>query len=136
MSAPPLADVRTLPLVVFGIVVAITLVITWWASKRTKSADQFFAAGRSVSPVQNGLAISGDYMSAAAFLGVSGLMFLYGFDGYLTGVAALVSFVPVLLLLAERMRNAGQYTMADLLTFRLNERPARTAAALGTLCVA
>ena len=135
MSAPPLADVRTLPLVVFGIVVAITLAITWWASKRTKSADQFFAAGRSVSPVQNGLAISGDYMSAAAFLGVSGLMFLYGFDGYLTGVAALVSFVPVLLLLADRMRNSGKYTMADVLAFRLHEGPARTAAAIGTLAV-
>jgi cation/acetate symporter len=74
-------------------------------------------------------------MSAAAFLGVSGLIFLYGFDGYVTGVAALVSFIPVLLLLAERLRNAGKFTMADMLAFRLNERPARSAAAVGTICV-
>ena len=130
-----MSEVKALPLVVFGIVVAITLVITYWASKRTRSADEFFAAGRSVSGLQNGLAISGDYMSAAAFLGVTGLMFLHGFDGYLTGVAALVSFVPVLLLLADRMRNSGKYTMADVLAFRLHEGPARTAAAIGTLSV-
>jgi cation/acetate symporter len=135
MTTPLAADVKALPLVVFGIVVAITLVITWWASKRTKSAEQFFAAGRSVSGLQNGLAIAGDYMSAAAFLGVTGLMFLYGYDGYLTGVAALVSFIPVMLLLADRMRNSGKYTMADVLAFRLHEGPARTAAAVGTLTV-
>src|SRR3954454_2583872 len=131
-----MSDVKALPLVVFGIVLAITLVITYWASKRTSSASDFWAAGRGISPLQNGLAIAGDYMSAAAFLGVTGLMYLAGYDGYLTGVAALVSFIPVLLLLAERMRNAGQYTMADVLSFRLNARPARTAAATGTLCVA
>ena len=130
------ASVRTLPLVIFAIVLAITLGVTYWASSRTKSASDFWAAGRGISPAQNGFAIAGDFMSAAAFLGVSGLMFLYGFDGLITGVAALVSFIPVLLLLAERLRNAGQYTMADLLTFRLNERPARTAAAVGTLFVA
>jgi cation/acetate symporter len=130
------ADVRTLPIVIFGIVLAITLGITYWASSRTRSATDFWAAGRGISPLQNGFAIAGDFMSAAAFLGVSGLMFLSGFDGLITGVAALVSFIPVLLLLAERMRNAGRYTMADLLTFRLSERPARTAAAIGTLFVA
>ena len=130
------ASVRTLPLVIFAIVLAITLAITYWASRRTRTATDFWAAGRGISPLQNGFAIAGDFMSAAAFLGVSGLMFLYGFDGFITGVAALVSFIPVLLLLAERMRNAGRYTMADLLTFRLSERPARTAAAVGTLFVA
>jgi cation/acetate symporter len=130
------ASVRTLPLVIFGIVLAMTLGITYWASSRTKTATDYWAAGRGISPLQNGMAIAGDFMSAAAFLGVSGLMFLYGFDGFITGVAALVSFIPVLLLLAERMRNAGRYTMADLLTFRLSERPARTAAAIGTLFVA
>ena len=130
------ASVRALPLVIFAIVLAITLAITCWASNRTRTATDFWAAGRGISPLQNGFAIAGDFMSAAAFLGVSGLMFLYGFDSLITGVAALVSFIPVLLLLAERMRNAGQYTMADLLTFRLNERPARTAAAIGTLFVA
>ena len=130
-----LASVKALPLVVFGIVLSITLGITYWASKRTSSASDFWAAGRGISPLQNGLAIAGDYMSAAAFLGVTGLMYLFGYDGYLTGVAALVSFIPVLLLLAERMRNAGKYTMADVLAFRLEPGRARTAAAVGTLTV-
>jgi cation/acetate symporter len=129
------ADLKALPLVVFGIVLLITLGITYWASQRTHSATEFWAAGRGISPIQNGLAIAGDYMSAAAFLGVAGLIFLFGFDGYITGVAALVSFIPVLLLFAERMRNAGKYTMADVLAFRLNARPARVAAATGTLFV-
>ena len=75
------ADVRTLPLVIFGIVLAITLAITYWASRRTRTATDFWAAGRGISPLQNGFAIAGDFMSAAAFLGVSGLMFLYGFAG-------------------------------------------------------
>jgi cation/acetate symporter len=109
------ASVKALPLVVFGAVLAVTLYVTWWASRRTRTATDFWAAGRGISAPQNGLAISGDYMSAAAFLGVSGLIFLYGFDGYVTGVAALVSFIPVLLLLAERLRNAGKFTMADML---------------------
>jgi cation/acetate symporter len=131
----PLAGVRALPVIVFAAILAITLGITYWASRRTRSATTFWSAGRSITAPQNGLAIAGDYMSAAAFLGVSGLIFLYGFDGYITGVAALVSFIPVLLLLAERLRNAGKYTMADMLAYRLNARPARTAAALGTICV-
>ena len=136
MSALPMAaSVKALPLVVFGVILAITLGITYWASRRTRSATDFWAAGRGISPLQNGLAVAGDYMSAAAFLGVTGLMYLFGYDGYLTGVAALVSFIPVLLLLAERMRNAGKYTMADVLAFRLKPGPARTAAATGTLTV-
>jgi cation/acetate symporter len=138
MSALPLAatkGVQALPLVVFGAVLAVTLGVTWWAARRTRTATQFWAAGRGISGLQNGLAIAGDYMSAAAFLGVAGLIFLFGFDGFITGIAALVSFVPVLLLLAERMRNAGKFTMADVLAFRLRARPARTAAAIGTLSV-
>jgi cation/acetate symporter len=127
--------VKTLTILVFAGVLCITLGITWWAARRTHTASQFWAAGRGISAPQNGLAIAGDYMSAAAFLGVSGLIFLYGFDGYITGVAALVSFIPVLLLLAERLRNAGKFTMADMLAYRLNARPARSAAALGTLVV-
>ncbi len=131
----PGKGVQALPLIVFGVVLAITLAITFWASRRTHSATEFWSAGRGISGLQNGLAIAGDYMSAAAFLGVSGLIFLYGFDGFITGVAALVSFIPVLLLLAERMRNAGKYTMADVLSYRLRARPARSAAAIGTLAV-
>src|SRR3712207_653653 len=123
-------------LAIFGVVVAITLAITYWASKRTTSAAHFWAAGRGITGPQNGFAIAGDYMSAASFLGIAGLIFLYGFDGFLYSVGFLVAFLTVLFLLAERMRNAGKFTMADVLTFRLKQRPARSAAALGTLSVA
>jgi cation/acetate symporter len=129
------ATAHGLTLGVFAVILAVTLAITYWAARRTQGADAFWAAGRGVSGAQNGLAIAGDYMSAAAFLGTVGLIYLFGFDGFITGVAALASFVTVLLLLAERMRNAGKYTMADVLAFRLRERPARTAAAIGTLFV-
>jgi cation/acetate symporter len=98
-------------------------------------ADTFWAAGRSITGAQNGLAISGDYLSAASFLGIAGLIFLYGFDGFLYSVGFLVAFLTVMFLLAERMRNAGKYTIADVLSFRLRQRPARTAAAIGTLAV-
>jgi cation/acetate symporter len=122
-------------LVAFGIVVAVTLLITYWASKRTRTATEFWAAGRGISGVQNGFAIAGDYMSAASFLGIAGLIFLFGFDGFLYSVGFLVAFLTVLFLLAERMRNSGKFTIADTLSFRLRERPARAAAALGTLSV-
>jgi cation/acetate symporter len=129
------ADVNETALTAFGIVVAITLLITYWASKRTKTATEFWAAGRGITGVQNGFAIAGDYMSAASFLGIAGLIFLFGFDGFLYSVGFLVAFLTVLFLLAERMRNSGKYTFADTLAFRLRERPARAAAALGTLSV-
>jgi cation/acetate symporter len=123
-------------LVIFAIVLSITLVVTYWASKRMTGAAAFWAAGRSISGVQNGLAISGDYLSAASFLGIAGLIFIFGFDGFLYSVGFLVAFLTVMFLLAERMRNAGKYTIADVLSFRLRERPARVAAAMGTLAVA
>jgi cation/acetate symporter len=131
----PLADVNVEALAIFAVVLGITLVITYWASKRMTGADSFYAAGRSITGFQNGLAISGDYLSAASFLGIAGLIYLYGFDGFLYSVGFLVAFLTVMFLLAERMRNAGKYTIADVLSFRLRERPARTAAALGTLAV-
>jgi cation/acetate symporter len=130
------ADVNVEALSIFAIVVGVTLAITYWASKRTKGATMFWAAGRGISSVQNGFAIAGDYMSAASFLGIAGLIFLFGFDGFLYSVGFLVAFLTVLFLLAERMRNAGKFTIADVLAFRMRERPARTAAALGTLSVA
>src|ERR671919_888858 len=130
------ADVNELALGIFAIVVAITLGITYWASKRVTTATDFWAAGRGLTGVQNGFAIAGDYMSAASFLGIAGLIFLFGFDGFLYSVGFLVAFLIVLYLLAERMRNSGKFTIADVLSFRLNERPARVAAALGTLVVA
>jgi len=130
-----IADVNTTALAVFAVVVGVTLVVTYFASKRVSTATDFWAAGRGLTGPQNGFAIAGDYMSAASFLGIAGLIFLFGFDGFLYSVGFLVAFLTVLFLLAERMRNSGKYTIADVLTFRLNERPARGAAALGTLSV-
>jgi cation/acetate symporter len=130
------ADVNELALGIFAIVVAITLAVTYFASKRVTSATDFWAAGRGLTGVQNGFAIAGDYMSAASFLGIAGLIFLFGFDGFLYSVGFLVAFLTVLFLLGERMRNSGKYTIADVLSFRMKQRPARAAAALGTLAVA
>jgi cation/acetate symporter len=127
--------VNTLALVVFAVVLSATLVITYWASKRTSTATEFWAAGRGISGLQNGFAMAGDYLSASTFLGFAGLIFLFGLDGWVGLAAAGASFLPVVLLLAERMRNAGKFTIADVLTFRLRERPSRLAAALGTLSV-
>src|SRR5919201_1413506 len=129
------ADVNGEALVIFGIVLAVTLGITYWASKRATGTVGFYAAGRQITGAQNGLAISGDYLSAASFLGIAGLIFIYGFDGFLYSIGFLVAFLTVMFLLAERIRNAGKFTIADVLAFRLRERPARTAAALGTLAV-
>jgi cation/acetate symporter len=129
------ADINELALSIFGVVVALTLGVTYFASKRVSSATDFWAAGRGLTGAQNGFAIAGDYMSAASFLGIAGLIFLFGFDGFLYSVGFLVAFLTVLFLLAERMRNSGKYTIADVLSFRMNEKPARAAAALGTLSV-
>jgi cation/acetate symporter len=131
----PFAEVNVEALAIFAVVLSITLVITYWASKRVTSAAGFWAAGRGITAPQNGLAISGDYLSAASFLGIAGLIYLYGFDGFLYSVGFLVAFLTVMFLLAERMRNAGKFTIADVLSFRLQQRPARVAAALGTLAV-
>ena len=129
------SGVNELALVVFAIVLAITLGITYWAAKRVTSAKEFWAAGRGISGVQNGFAMAGDYLSASTFLGFAGLIFLYGLDGWIGLAAAAASFIPMVLLLAERMRNAGKFTMADVLAFRLKAGPARMAAAMGTLAV-
>jgi cation/acetate symporter len=129
------AAVNETALAVFAVVVGMTLVVTYYASKRVTTATDFWAAGRGLTGPQNGFAIAGDYMSAASFLGIAGLIFLFGFDGFLYSVGFLVAFLTVLFLLAERMRNSGKFTIADVLAFRLKERPARTAAALGTLSV-
>ncbi|MEJ7893620.1 MAG: sodium/solute symporter [Solirubrobacteraceae bacterium] len=130
-----LAAVNGEALGIFGFVLLITLGITYWASKRTSTATDFWAAGRGITGAQNGFAIAGDYMSAASFLGIAGLIYLYGFDGFLYSVGFLVAFLTVLFLLAERMRNAGKFTIADVLAFRLRQEPARVAAATGTLAV-
>jgi cation/acetate symporter len=124
-----------LALAVFAVVLSVTLVITYWAAKRTRTATEFWAAGRRISGLQNGFAMAGDYLSASTFLGFAGLIFLFGVDGWFGLAAAGASFIPVVLLLAERMRNAGKFTIADVLAFRLQERPARLAAAIGTMTV-
>jgi len=119
----------------FLVVVAITLGITVWASRNTKGAADYYAAGRNISGVQNGLAISGDYMSAASFLGISGAIALYGYDGFLYSIGFLVAWLVALLLVAELLRNSGRYTMADQLAYRMRQTPVRTAAATSTVVV-
>ncbi|MGH3713076.1 MAG: solute symporter family protein [Micromonosporaceae bacterium] len=126
---------RNLTISLFLVVVAVTLYITWWASRQNKTAADYYAAGRSFSGVQNGLAISGDYMSAASFLGISGLIALYGYDGFLYSIGFLVAWLVALLLVAELLRNSGRFTMADQLAYRMSQRPVRTAAATSTVVV-
>ena len=113
---------RTLTIGLFLAVVAVTLGITFWASRQTKTATDFYAGGRSFSGFQNGLAIGGDYMSAASFLGISGAIALYGYDGFLYSIGFLVAWLVALLLVAELLRNSGRYTMADVLAFRMRQR--------------
>lgn len=122
----------TLPAIVFFlIIVAITLAITYWAAKRTKTTKEFYAAGRSVSAFQNGLALSGDYMSAASFLGIAGMVALKGYDGMIYAVGWLVGWPALMFLIAEPLRNLGKFTFADVVAFRLKQTPVRIASAIG-----
>jgi cation/acetate symporter len=115
--------------------IAVTLGITAWAARRSKGGNQFFAAGRQITGWQNGIAVAGDYMSAASFLGIAGIIAFQGYDGFMYSVGFLVAYLSVLLLIAEPLRNAGKYTMADVLAFRLSPRPVRAMASLSTLTV-
>lgn len=126
---------RTLTIILFLIFVAATLGITIWASRQTRNATDFYAGGRSFSAFQNGMAIGGDYMSAASFLGIAGIIALNGYDGFLYSIGFLVAWLVALLLVAELLRNAGRYTMADVLAFRMRQVPVRTAAAVSTVTV-
>jgi cation/acetate symporter len=126
---------RTTTITLFLIFVAITLAITVWASRQTRNATDFYAGGRSFSGFQNGMAIGGDYMSAASFLGIAGIIALNGYDGFLYSIGFLVAWLVALLLVAELLRNSGRYTMADVLAFRMRQRPVRTAAAVSTITV-
>jgi cation/acetate symporter len=119
----------------FFVFVAGTLAITIWAAKRGSGASSYFAAGRNITAWQNGMAVAGDYMSAASFLGISGLIALFGYDGFMYSVGFLVAYLTVLLIVAEPLRNAGKYTMADLLAYRLSARPVRALASLSTVVV-
>jgi cation/acetate symporter len=118
-------------LVFFFIIVAITLVITYWAAKKTKTSSEFYAAGRSVSAAQNGLALAGDYMSAASFLGISGMVALKGYDGMVYATGWLVGWPALMFLVAEPLRNLGKFTFADVVAFRLHQTPVRIASAVG-----
>jgi cation/acetate symporter len=120
---------------IFGVFVLVTLVITFRASRNNKSATDYYAAGRNISGTQNGLAIAGDYLSAASFLGIAGAIAVYGYDGFLYSIGFLVAWLVALLLVAELMRNTARYTMADVLAFRMRQGPVRTAAAISTLAV-
>src|SRR5271166_4567530 len=122
-------------LIMFLVFIAITLGITYWASKRSAGATAYFAAGRQIKGWQNGIAVAGDYMSAASFLGIAGIIAFQGYDGFLFSVGWLVAYLTVLLVVAEPLRNAGKYTMADVLAYRLRPKPVRAMASLSTLTV-
>ncbi|MGY1718611.1 MULTISPECIES: solute symporter family protein [unclassified Blastococcus] len=120
---------------IFGAFVVVTLAITFRASRNNKSAADYYAAGRTITGQQNGLAIAGDYLSAASFLGIAGAIAIYGYDGFLYSIGFLVAWLVALLLVAELMRNTARFTMADVLAFRMRQGPVRTAAAISTLAV-
>ena len=117
----------------FFVFIAITIGITWWAARRTRTTEEFYAAGRTISAGQNGFALAGDYMSAASFLGIAGLVSTTGFDGLIYSTGWLVGWPVVLFLIAEPLRNLGKYTFADVVASRLRQAPVRIAAAIGTL---
>ena len=119
----------------FGVIIAITMGVVVWAAKQTKTASDFYAAGGGITGTQNGWAIAGDYMSAASFLGISGLISLYGYDGFMYSVGWLVAYITVLLIVAEPCRNAGKYTLGDILSFRTSPKPVRAFAAISTVSV-
>ena len=130
-----LGQPNAVAIVFFIIFIALSLGITVWAARRTRSTDQFYTAGRNVTALQNGLALAGDYMSAASFLGIAGLVALSGFDGLIYSVGWLVGWPIVLFLIAEPLRNLGRYTFADVVAFRLRQVPVRIAASIGSLAV-
>jgi cation/acetate symporter len=124
-----------LNMLIFGLFVVVTLFIVFRASRSSKTAVDFYAAGHSFTGAQNGIAISGDYLSAASFLGIAGAIALNGYDGFLYSIGFLVAWLIALLLVAELLRNTGKYTLGDVLAFRMRQRPVRAAAATSTLVV-
>ncbi|MEU7649131.1 solute symporter family protein [Streptomyces huasconensis] len=129
-------DHQTLALVLFGVFVAVTLAITTWVSRhRHGSPEEFYVGGRLFSPMENGFAVAGDYMSAASFLGISGLIALFGYDGLLYSVGFLVAWLIVLFLVAELVRNCGRFTLADVVAARMRERPVRIAVGTSSVTV-
>ncbi|MDH6113121.1 cation/acetate symporter [Kitasatospora sp. MAP12-15] len=124
-----------LAIVLFALVVVVTLAITLWVGRRGQATEDFYAGGRDFGPLQNGIALSGDYLSAASFLGVTGLIALYGYDGVVYSIGFLVAWLVVLMWVAELVRNTGRYTLADVLATRMRQRPVRAAAGLSSVVV-
>ncbi|NBW66943.1 hypothetical protein EBR44_14450 [bacterium] len=131
--ATAIGQPNTVAMAFFFLFIAVTLGITYWAARRTQTTEHFYAAGRSISAAQNGFALAGDYMSAASFLGIAGLVSTTGFDGLIYSTGWLVGWPVVLFLVAEPLRNLGKYTFADVVATRLRSTPVRMAAAYGTL---
>jgi cation/acetate symporter len=129
------ANYRWLTFTVFAAVIAVTMYVTYLAAKRVRSAADFYTAGGGVSGLQNGWAIAGDYLSAASFLGIAGLISLYGYDGFMYSVGWLVAYITVLLLIAEPCRNIGRYTLSDILAYRNDPQKTRIVGALSTITV-
>jgi cation/acetate symporter len=134
-QAGPAEDYRWLTLSTFGVIILVTMIVTYVAAKRVRSASDFYTAGGGVSAFQNGWAISGDYLSAASFLGIAGLISLYGYDGFMYSVGFLVAFITVLLLIAEPCRNIGRYTLSDILSYRNDPKKTRVVGAISTITV-
>jgi len=128
-------EYRWLTFTVFAVVIAITMFVTYVAAKRVHSASDFYTAGSTISGLQNGWAIAGDYLSAASFLGIAGLISLYGYDGFMYSVGWLVAYITVLLLIAEPCRNIGRYTLADILAYRNDPKKTRVVGALSVITV-
>jgi len=128
-------DTTLLATSLFVLFILVTLFMVYRANQQSKKSSDFFNAGGSLSGFQNGLAISADYMSAASFLGIAGLISLFGFDGFLYSIGFLVAWLLALLLVAEPLRNSGRFTMGDVVSFRMSQRPVRTAAATSTVIV-
>jgi cation/acetate symporter len=126
---------RWLTFVVFGAIISVTMFVTYVAAKRVKTASDFYVAGGGVSGLQNGWAIAGDYLSAASFLGIAGLISLYGYDGFMYSVGWLVAYITVLLVIAEPCRNIGKYTLSDILAYRNNPKATRVVGAISTITV-
>ena len=140
LAAPDLGQATRQPtnwtaITMFGLFVVLTLFITKWAAAKTRSASDFYTAGGGISGFQNGLAIAGDFMSAASFLGISAAVFLNGFDGLIYAIGFLVGWPVITFLMAERLRNLGRYTFADVAAYRFHQKPIRVFAASGTLVV-
>jgi cation/acetate symporter len=134
-AADAIVGMNPVAVAFFVIFVGLTLFITYWAAKRSRTATEFYAAGRSISGFQNGLALAGDYMSAASFLGIAGMVATKGYDGLIYSIGFLVGWPIILFLIAEPLRNLGKYTFADVVAYRLKLRPIKILAALGSVAV-